>query len=58
MKKKFKIKSVATESPATASAPSFAERLKQHREKVRELGFVGPRAADMERFHRIVAGEE
>ena len=25
---------------------------------VRALGFKGPRAADLERFHRIVAGEE
>ena len=55
---KFKIERVVAEPPATAPAPAFAERLKQHREKVRALGFAGPRAADMERFHRIVAGEE
>jgi hypothetical protein len=55
---KFKIERVVAETSATAPAPAFAERLKQHREKVRALGFAGPRAADMERFHRIVAGEE
>jgi hypothetical protein len=58
MKKKSKIETSATESPASAQAPSFSERMKQHREKIRALGFKGPRASDMERFHRIVAGEE
>jgi hypothetical protein len=58
MKKKSKIETSATESPASAPAPSFSERMKRHREKIRALGFVGPRAADMERFHRIIAGEE
>ena len=52
----FKIERVVTEHPATAPAPAFAERLKQHREKVRALGFVGPRASDMGRFLGIVAG--
>jgi hypothetical protein len=32
--------------------------MKRHREEIRALGFKGPRASDMERFHRIVAGEE
>jgi hypothetical protein len=55
---KFKIERVVAELPATAPSPAFAERLKRHRERVRALGFVGPRAEDMDRFHRIVAGEE
>jgi hypothetical protein len=54
----FKIEPVLAEPPATTPAPAFAERLRQHREKVRALGFIGPRAEDMERFHRIIAGEE
>ncbi|PAW69291.1 MAG: hypothetical protein B9S38_10175 [Verrucomicrobiia bacterium Tous-C4TDCM] len=55
---KFKIEPVVAEAPATSPAPAFAERLKQHREKVRALGFIGPRAEDMARFNRIIAGEE
>lgn len=58
MKKKSKIQPAATESSAIAPAPSFSERMKRHREKIRALGFKGPRASDMERFHRIIAGEE
>ena len=58
MKKKAKIEAVATELAFPAPAPIFTERMKRHREKVRALGFKGPRAADLERFHRIVAGEE
>lgn len=55
---RFKIEPVVVEPPASAPSPAFAERLRQHREKIRALGFVGPRAADRERFHRIIAGEE
>jgi hypothetical protein len=58
MKKKSKIETSATESSGGASPPGFSERMKRHREKIRALGFVGPRAADMERFQGIVAGEE
>lgn len=55
---RFKIERVVAEFRVTAPAPAFAAHLKQHREKVRALGFVGPRAADMERFLGIVAGEQ
>lgn len=52
----FRIETVKSEK--AAPAPAFAERLRQHREKVRTLGFSGPSQSNLPRFHRIVAGEE
>jgi hypothetical protein len=53
----FKVQplAVATAGPK----PDFVERMRLHRIRMRELGFVGPKTeAGLERINRIIAGEE
>jgi len=54
----FKIEPVAAENNAVGPSLAFTERLRKHRERMRSLGFEGPRPSDQERFNRIVSGEE
>ena len=57
----FKLQPVpAVPAPPTAVPKvDFLERMRLHRLKMRELGFVGPQTeAAQERWNRIVAGEE
>lgn len=39
--------------------PDFLERMRQHRERLRAMGFRGPQTPEeIERVNRIIAGEE